>query len=320
MHAGAGLSLASTTARAAQQGIASVSAPALHMRLVSSDRWLNRINAGLIAASGGPRASLLPTKRRVRAIDSTTVSEPGSTGTDWRVHYGLTLPSLRSDYFEVTDEKVGESLARVPVEKGDILLADRGYCHREAVATVVERGADVIVRLALGNFPLENPDGSPFSEVEALRKLRNKRAREWDVRFEANGKKYDARFCAIRKSRAMAERDRERARKQKSKKQKAIKPETIEATGYVFVLTTVAAAELSVERILEIYRARWQIELKFKRLKSLIGMGHVPKYDERSARAWIQAKLLTALLIERLLQRARFSPWGFELQPAQHVA
>jgi IS4 transposase len=74
--------------------------------------------------------------------------------------------------------------------------------------------------------------------------------------------------------------------------------------------------EFPVATVLELYRCRWQVELVFKRLKSLLGLGHLPKYDARSCRAWLQAKLLCALLIERLMRQAKFfSPWGFALLP-----
>ena len=67
---------------------------------------------------------------------------------------------------------------------------------------------------------------------------------------------------------------------------------------------------------------RWQIELAFKRMKSIMGLGHLPKFSEASARAWIHGKLLVALLIERLLDVAEhFSPWGYRLDAkAESVA
>ena len=47
---------------------------------------------------------------------------------------------------------------------------------------------------------------------------------------------------------------------------------------------------------------------------------HVPKRSDDSARAWIEGKLLTVLLIERLLDEASFfSPWGFEIKAAQSL-
>jgi hypothetical protein len=52
--------------------------------------------------------------------------------------------------------------------------------------------------------------------------------------------------------------------------------------------------------VLALYRLRWRIELAFKRLKSLIGLKEPPGFDEGSAKPWILAHLLLALLIEPL--------------------
>ena len=53
-------------------------------------------------------------------------------------------------------------------------------------------------------------------------------------------------------------------------------------------------------------------EQTFKRLKSLLQLGHLKKFDKDGARAWLQGKLLVACLIEKLILTAeRFSPWGY---------
>ena len=57
--------------------------------------------------------------------------------------------------------------------------------------------------------------------------------------------------------------------------------------------------------IMEWYRLRWQVELVFKRFKSLARLGHLPKHDDESARAWLYGKLLTALLTEKLIAHSR---------------
>ena len=70
--------------------------------------------------------------------------------------------------------------------------------------------------------------------------------------------------------------------------------------------------EPSAQAIMEFYRRRWQIELAFKRLKSLLQLGHLKKTDKQGAKAWLQGKLLVACLIETLILTAeRFSPWGY---------
>ncbi|MEN6584797.1 MAG: transposase, partial [Sulfuricella sp.] len=95
-----------------------------------------------------------------------------------------------------------------------------------------------------------------------------------------------------------------------TKKRRQVKPETLEAAGYVIVLTTLM--QPSAQAIMELYRKRWQIELAFKRLKSLLQLGHLKKFDKDGAKAWLQGKLLVACLIETLILTAeRFSPWGY---------
>jgi hypothetical protein len=58
----------------------------------------------------------------------------------------------------------------------------------------------------------------------------------------------------------------------------------------------------------KLYRFRWQIELVFKRLKSLFGYNQIPSKIEASAKAWFYGKLLLAAFCERWANKACFSP------------
>lgn len=99
-------------------------------------------------------------------------------------------------------------------------------------------------------------------------------------------------------------------RKTAARKNRQLKPETLEAAGYVLVLTTLM--DTPAQDILELYRYRWQIELTFKRLKSLLRLGHLKKTDPEGAKAWLQGKICVAALIETLIAVGeRFSPWGY---------
>lgn len=73
------------------------------------------------------------------------------------------------------------------------------------------------------------------------------------------------------------------------------------------MLANVPPERLTASDILAIYRLRWQIELEFKRLKSLLNLDYIRAPDPAVVRAYILTKLLGALLVEEL---ARFSPWG----------
>jgi len=316
LHAGAGLSLRQATARAKVAGLTSISDVALLKRLRSSEPWLRWITTRLLSDSVyAPSFFTIDAERRLRVIDATTVQEPGATGTSWRVHYSILLPTLVCDFFEVTDVSGGETYKRLPVEQGDIILGDRGYCHREGVAHVLNNGGDVVVGLNSIKFPLLDRQVQPFDLLGRLRTLRGWKPKEWAVRFEASQDIYEARLCAIRKSPVAAERARKNAIREAKKKKRKILPATLEMTKYVFVLATFPYEVFDTQAVLELYRVRWQVEMSFKRMKSLMQAGHVPKYDVSSARAWIQAKILTVLLIEHLQEKASFfSPWGFQIE------
>jgi hypothetical protein len=323
LHVATGLSLKQAAARAQAQGVAAISDVGLLKRLRSSETWLRELARRMFEGSRFARATVQPPAgRRLRAVDATTVDEPGATGTDWRVHYSIGLPEMRCDFYEVTDVKGGETYKRIPVQPGDIILGDRGYCHREGVAHVLRERGDVIVRLNSRGFPLlDAKRDAPFELLAHLRRLRGHQAGEWAVRFEADDDLWSARLCAIRKSQHAAERAKAKILREAAKKRKQLRPDTLESAEYVYVLVTIPAAVLDAREILALYRARWQIELCFKRLKSLFRFGHVPKRSDVSARAWIEGKLLTVLLIERLLNEARFfSPWGFDLPAAKPLA
>jgi transposase len=94
-----------------------------------------------------------------------------------------------------------------------------------------------------------------------------------------------------------------------------IKESTWESCGYIYVFTTLAPGALSVTQALELYRGRWQIELVFKRLKSILPLGYLRKVDPKSARSWLEGKLFVAMLIEALsAQPGSFFPWGYPLE------
>ena len=81
--------------------------------------------------------------------------------------------------------------------------------------------------------------------------------------------------------------------------------------------TLCAILRLDIAEVLEWYRVRWQIELVFKRLKSLAELGALPKHTDESARGWLYGKLLVVLLGQKLERLGRdISPWGYRLPDA----
>ena len=120
-----------------------------------------------------------------------------------------------------------------------------------------------------------------------------------------------ARLCAVRKSVEAAVLARRKLHRRAQRQGQELRAATLEHSAWIVVLTTVSARTLADDAVLQWYRVRWQIELAFKRLKSLGDVGHLPKSDERSSRAWVYGKLLIALLTEKMQRHAAsLSPWG----------
>jgi hypothetical protein len=316
MHVMGGLSLKQTVVRAEELGLAKVSSVALFKRLRQAERWLQSLSGHLLREQ---RRQLglhqWPWRQGLRVIDATDVQEPGSTGTALRVHYSIRLPELACDHYELSDHHGGEKLGRFSFAPGEWVLADRGYSHRAGVAHVLKAQAHVTFRWNAAIFPLLDAKGRPFEVLKWLKNLSATGTKEVDVAFTFEGQRFSLRLCAQRKSRMATERSRSKIKdKARRNGTHTIDPASLELAGYILILTSIKATELSTHAVLEFYRYRWQIELYFKRLKSLLDAGHVPKSDDSSAKAWMQAKILSALLLERILLEARcFSPWGYRL-------
>jgi len=321
MHVGGGLSLAQTALRARELGLAQISGVALFKRLRQAEGWLQDLCQHLLGEQqrrlGG---ALWPRQYRVRVIDATTVREPGNTGTDWRLHYSIRLPELTCAHYELSDERGGEKLGRFTFEPGELIVADRGYSHRAGAAQVLASGAALLLRWNPAVLPVRTPTGRPFNLLAKLRRLPRHQAGSWPVEFAYAGQTYPLRLCALAKGRVATARARRKTLAKAKRNGTNAQARSLEWAGYILVLTSLPET-FTAGAVLELYRSRWQIELAFKRLKSLLGVGHLPKTQDLSARPWMQAKILSALLLERLLVEAKlFSPWGYELRNLQPLA
>lgn len=306
--------LRETVAQARASGIAQMSQVALLKRLRTSGGWLAWLGAELCRSlREEPR---LPQGLRPRAIDSTTVQGPASKGTEWRVHYSLNLMTLNCDWYEVTDAHGAELLERTPIQKGDVLLADRNYLRPAGARAAVNVGAHVLVRLRWTHSPMFDGQGQAFYALGHAKKLKVGQVGAWPVRLLVpKGNPIRGRVVATKLPAPVAAKAERRAAKTSTKKGKKPDPRSLEAAHLVMVFTTLPKALLAARDVLELYRCRWQIELAFKRLKQLLKLGHLPHKDPRAAQTWILAKLVVALILETLYRNARaFSPWGYRLE------
>jgi hypothetical protein len=301
--------------RARAGGLAKVSDVALLNRLRGCGEWFRWMVEQMSRRLSDLSEDVLSGKR-VRLVDASVVCEPGATGSTWRLHYLIDLTTLSCEQVQVTLPDEGETLTRFEVQAGDVLMADRGLAHRRGIRHVVNHAGDVVVRMNLVSVPLEDRAGGPFELLPRLRHLAIGEARGWQAMMRDEHGVIPVRVCVLKKSLEQTRKAQEKLRRVAAKKGRTLQPETLEAAGYVIVLTTLCDVEPAI--ILELYRYRWQIELAFKRLKSLLQLGHLKKTDPVGAKAWLQGKLFVATLIEMLIAVGeRFSPWGYFLRQSR---
>jgi hypothetical protein len=314
IHLADGCSLRETAVRAMKGNLVTISDVALLKRLKACGEWFRWMASQIMNRWLSKQPSAVFGKGLdIRVVDGSTIQEPGATGSTWRIHYSIRLPSLQCDEVLVTSPNIGESFKRFAIHPGDLFLGDRGFAHRAGIRHVLNGGGDVIVRINLTNVPLVKNNGKPFPLLARLRTLTGTKLGNWDVWVPYENAMLPGRVCALKKNKRAAEKARTKALRENRKKGHRVKPETIEAAGYIFVFTTLDHRFGPVS-ILEMYRGRWQVELAFKRLKSIIGIGHLKKSDLEAAKAWIHGKLLVAFLIEALIVAGEsFFPWGYPI-------
>ena len=307
-----GMSLRRTAAWAGDIGVANISDVSLLERFRKGADWLGHVLATKLA----DHAALIPESTpglKARLIDASTVTRVGGKGVDWRLHLTLNLASLKVDAIELTDSSGGERLSRFKFQPGEIALGDAGYAHRAGLESVIGQGAEFLVRLNWSNLPLLTPEGEPVDLITCCRSVVGTEPAEFPVRVRGS-KMRMVRLLIVRKTAAAAAESRRRKEKERSKKG-TVDLRTLEASEYVMLLTSAPIEQLTTAQAFELYRFRWQIELTFKRLKSLLHFDQLPAKDTALAQVILFAKLLGALLVDDYTERyVSFSPWGYPIR------
>lgn len=285
---------------AAERGIASMSAEALSNRLRGCRSWLGSLLAACLVQR---RDVLRRQQTRLRLIDATTASRPGSIGTDWRVHISLDLGTMCMDEAELTDAHGGETFARHVSEPGDIIVADAGYAHRKGLTQVFSAGAAAVVRTNWSNLPLSEPTGERFQLLTWLDGLGSTGLAEHAARVVTRQASYHVRLIAGRLSQKDADAARKRSRHQARKKKHRIDGRTLKAAAFILLVTSLPADSWTAEQILELYRLRWQVELHFKRLKTILHLDELRSQSADLAQAYLLSKLLAAFIVDELIRR-----------------
>jgi hypothetical protein len=302
-----GLSLSQTAAWASMIGFAEpMSDPAIKFRLDKSADFLAAVTERQLAAKcAGP--SLHWKDRFLRISDGTCVSEHGSKRY-WRVHAVFDLGRGGFSHLQVTDEHEAEALDRGAAVCGEVRIGDRYFARASrlhAFRQQSENAADFIVRLRWNSFRLQCEDGKSFDLIGHLRHLPVD-AEPHEVMLQARQGKREPvlplRLIILRKPPEATASTHQRLAREASRKQKKLDPRSLVAAEFIILATSLPAEHYPADEVLAAYRLRWQIELAFKRLKSLLHIDRLPTRTPRASRSWLYSHLILALLCDDLSQ------------------
>jgi hypothetical protein len=185
------------------------------------------------------------------------------------------------------------------------VLADRYYARPRDLRPVMDAGADFIVRTGWNSLRLLQANGEPFDLFAALAAQLEQES-EVQVRIHEGPtgtpppQSLILRLIIRRKDPEQAQAEQKRLLKDARKRGRQPDPRSLEAAKYILLLTSLPAETFPPADILALYRFRWQIELAFKRFKSLAGLDMLPAKKPELARAWIYARLIVAIIAEQI--------------------
>lgn len=296
LHVGAELPLRQTVVVMAEAGLPSLSPMRLHKKMGRAVPYLQALvermvdwpTAGAAERWGGYKFS---------AVDATVVCGPGAIGTDARIHTKLRVADVSLADVQVTDEHGGETLRRFSWEPGELAVGDRAYFTPCGIQFVLDAGADVLVRYRLEGVELRAANDDVIDVLDCVSHLAVGETLDIDVGAKLPNRIAPGRLIAYRLPDDAVERARERLRREKGSELSA---RVYESAKYVLLFTTAARERLGGERCLQGYRLRWQIELQFKRWKSLCGFDLLPNQRDDTTLAWLYTKVLLGLVLDRM--------------------
>ena len=299
MYGPGGHSLRTTSALAGAGGIADLSDVALLKRIAGSAAWLKALCEGQLAAA----APATSAGGELRIVDSTTIAAPGKAGR-YRLHLSYDPYRQRIHDLQLTTMRQGERLDRLALKPGELVLADRGYPKPEGLASLIAKGAEVLVRLTWKSLHLIDETGERLDWAALFAAAAEHGSIDqpvWVARPRGRFQPLKLRLVILPKPAQAAESSRRKARHANRKDQHgSCDPRTLLAADHLILLTSLAPSDVPARALKDLYAVRWQIELAFKRMKSILNLANLPAKNPKLATAWLYAHLLFALIIDAI--------------------
>jgi Transposase DDE domain len=278
-----------------------LSAQAWQKRLHRAAPWLLWLFARLLQVR--LQSHVRSTQQRILLVDATHLAQLGPKGEVWNLHSAYELETGQLAWMQVTDRHTGESLARLPIQAGDILVGDGAYSRVPQLFAVEEAHACSLTRFSPRHLPVYAHAAltdTPEFRVDVVGWLQGLRPGTYQrhATVFSSGKRLPVRLIAVVLPEEKAEALRQLKVRQARDKGRTLSEQTVFLAGFHLLVTTLPEKQWPMALVLELYAARWQIEILFKRIKQVLDTHRLPCRCPQMAQAMIAALLVAWLLIE----------------------
>ncbi len=245
--------------------------------------------------------------KEIYAIDATNFSSQGSKGTVMRVHTKFSLSNCINSKAIITDEHTAESLCLFKVKPNALYIADRAYGKSKQLSYLYENHADFLIRISPNLIQLYT--SANCTKRIDFKSLMHKKKFSKTCFFKFNGVCKKVRLIGVMIPEEKHTAAEKKVRRISQRKQNKISISTIEYSKWMFLITSLNR-NFKTDNLIKMYLDRWQIELLFKRSKTLLNFHKIRRSSCSYRTSVVYAWMGLAMLLSKL-QLIIFSHFNF---------
>jgi hypothetical protein len=269
------MSFRQTVAWAKSLDIAHLSDVSLIERMERSEPWLTNLLQAFLSEIPPPSV-----QRPIHLIDATHIVSPDNKL--WRLHVAYDACRQTIEQIKLADAHTMEHFRHFKPQAGVLYLADRAYGYTTGISHILNGQAHVLCRIKAKKY-------LPYAKIDQIVELESPQGR---IIISPIPKEKLGRIVQRMKRRA-------------NRSQRKVSNKTLEANRFICLFCS--DDSLTAKEIVALYRWRWQVELLFKRLKSLQNLDKMAVKSPTLIHVYLLCHVLLAMIAQRLQQEA-FSP------------
>lgn len=182
------------------------------------------------------------------------------------------------------------------VNKGELLITDLGYFSKTFFRDLSAKGSYYLSRIKK-NSVIYLEESGQLKKVELTDLLKGNVVDREIFLGISYKKQLKCRLVAIPLPEKIVNERRRKAKKKAKSQGKQLSKKESELLAWNIIITNTTKEQISSEAVCDLYRARWQIELVFKSLKSYLNLDKVGNCGKRQLECLIYGRLIASIAL-----------------------